>query len=282
MAAILIEKQVSLLFSSDPLVGAEGVSADGSSYSTTLDSPFVVPSAAMSCQAGVIAASIWNSSPNVSAAFGNNLFTITTSVAPAGTYAIPIEQGLYSLDALGSYLSIQFQNIGLPPDLAQLSPNNATQRVGITLSTAGDRVLIGAVGSVGQILGWPTGSPDIVALVAGFTEFGPSPGALNRVNSYQIVSDIVSTGVQINGSSRSILASVPINVGPGRQINYAPSQVQWFPADELVGRPKQFVRLALQDQSGRPTPTAGDTWSVTLVVKYSVLLSSMAVPLRSV
>ena len=282
MAAILIHKEISLLFSSDPLVGAEGVSADGSSYSTTLDTPFVIPASAMSCSAGVIAASIWNSSPNVSAAFSNNTLSFVTTVAPAGAYTIPIEQGLYSLDALGSYISIELQNRGLPPDLIQFSPNNATQRVGITLSTAGDSVLIGAAGSVGQILGWPTGSPAIVAPVAGFTQFGPLEASLNRVNSYIIQSDFVTTGVQLNGSSRSILASVPINVGPGRQINFQPSQVQFFDASELIGRPKQFVRLSLVDQDLRPTPTSGDTWSVTLLVKYSILLSSMAVPLRSV
>ena len=67
-----------------------------------------------------------------------------------------------------------------------------------------------------------------------------------------------------------------------RQINFQPSQVQFFDASELIGRPKQFVRLSLVDQDLRPTPTAGDYWTVTLLIKYSVLLSSMAVPLRSV
>jgi hypothetical protein len=71
-------------------------------------------------------------------------------------------------------------------------------------------------------------------------------------------------------------------VGPGRQSNYAPSQVQWFDAQDLVGRPKQYVKLALVDQDLRQTPTSGDYWSVTLVIKWSVLLSSMSVPLRSV
>lgn len=282
MAAVLIDKQVSLLFSSDVLVGAEGVSADGSSFSSTFDTPFVVPASAMSCQVGVIASSIWNTSPNISPAFSNNQLSFVTSVAPAGAYTIVIQQGLYSLDALGSYVSIQLQNLGLPPDLIQFSPNNATQRVGVTLSTAGDSVLIGAAGSVGQILGWPTGSPAIVAPVAGFTTFGPLEASLNRVNSYVIQSDFCTTGVQINGSSRGILASVPINVGPGRQINYQPAQLQWFDASELIGRPKQYVKLALVDQDLRPTPTAGDTWSVVVIVKWSVLLSSMNVPLRSV
>ena len=282
MAAILIEKQISLLFSSDPFIGAESVSANGSSFSTTLDSPFSVPAAAMSCQIGVIAASIWNTSPNISAAFGNNLLNFTTSVAPAGNYTITIDQGLYSLDALGAYVSVKLQNLGLPPDLIQFSPNNATQRVGITLSTLGDVVNIGAANSVGQILGWPTGSPAIVALVAGFTAFSPLEASLNRVNSYIITSDFVTTGVLINGSSRAVLCSVPIDVGPGRQINYAPNQVQWFDGQELIGRPRQNVKLALQDQELRPTPTSGDYWSVTLVIKWSVLLSSMSVPLRAV
>ena len=282
MAALLIEKQVTMLFSSDPLVGAESVSPDGSQFITTLDVPFSVPSAAMSCTAGVVAASVWNTSPNISAAFTNNQLSFVTTVAPAGPYTIVIDQGLYSLDALGSYISIQMQNLGLPPDLIQFSPNNATQRVGLTLSTLGDSVLIGAPGSVGQILGWPAGSPPIVAPVAGWTVFGPNEASLNRVNSYAIQSDFCTSGIQINGSSRGIMASLPINVGPGRQINYAPAQISWFDASELIGRPKQAVRLALLDQDLRPTPTSGDYWSMALVIKWSVLLSSMSVPLRSV
>ena len=69
MAALLIDRQVTMLYSSDPLVGAESVSPDGSQFSTTLDVPFSVPAAAMSCTAGVVAASVWNTSPNISAAF---------------------------------------------------------------------------------------------------------------------------------------------------------------------------------------------------------------------
>jgi hypothetical protein len=281
MAALLIEKQVTMLFSSDPLVGAESVSPDGSQFSTTLDVPFSVPAAAMSCTAGVVAASVWTTSPNISAAFTNNQLSFVTTVAPAGPYTIVIDQGLYSLDALGSYISIQMQNLGLPPDLIQFSPNNATQRVGLTLSTLGDSVLIGAPGSVGQILGWPAGSAHIVAPVAGWQSSArtrpPSTG-----NSYAVQSDFCTSGIQINGSSRGIMASLPINVGPGRQINYAPAQISWFDASELIGRPKQAVRLALLDQDLRPTPTSGDYWSMALVIKWSVLLSSMSVPLRSV
>ena len=282
MAAILIEKTLSLKFSSDPRVGAENVSADGSSFSTTFDTPRQIPAAAMACQCGVASAGVWYTSPNVSPAFSNNLLSFQTSIAPAGAYTINIDQGLYSLDALGSYIAIKLQNLGLPSDLISFSPSNSNQKCAITLSTAGDRVFIGAAGGIGQLLGWPTGSPDIVALVAGYTEFSPIEASLNRVSSFVIGSDLVSSGIQINGSSRGILAIIPITTGPGRFQVYSPPNVQFFDASDLIGRPRQTIRLVLTDQDLRPTPTSGDYWSVTLLIKYSVLLSSMAVPLRSV
>lgn len=281
--AILIQHETSLLFSSDPLVGAESVSADGSSFSTTFDTPFVVPASAMSCSAGVIAASVWNTTPNIGAVYGNNLLSfVTSSPGAPGPHVLNFEQGLYSLDALNASIGIKLQNLNLPPDLIQLSPSNATQRVILTLSLAGDQVLIGAAGSVGTILGWPLGSAPIVAPIAGYSETAPVEAALNRTNSYLVTSDFLTTGLAINGGNRGLLAQIPIDRGPGSQINYRPAQVQWFPAGELIGNPRQSIRLSLTNQDFEPTPTSGDTWSLVLVVKWSTLLTNMSVPLRAV
>ena len=78
--AVLIKRGMSMLFSSDVAAGAENVSADGTQFSVTLDSPLSIPKGAMNCSMAVIASTIWNTSPNIAASFGNNLFRYQTSI----------------------------------------------------------------------------------------------------------------------------------------------------------------------------------------------------------
>lgn len=282
--AVLIKRQMSMTFSSDPANGAENLSADGTQFNVTLDTPLAIPKSAMNCSMAVLAATIWNVSPNISAAFNNNLFQYQTSVAggPLVTYTEVIADGLYSLDALNSYLAIKFTNRGFPGDLFVFTGNSSTNQSVITFLIALDVINIGINGSVGTLLGYPTGSPNISAPFPGYSEFSPDIATFNRVNSYVITSDFVSTGIALNGTSRSILANVPITAPPGSQIVYLPSQPQFFMADELIGNSKSFARFNLTDQSLRPSPTNGEYWTVTIILMWEVLLSNTPVPLKSV
>ena len=54
------------------------------------------------------------------------------------TYTEIIDDGLYSLDALNSYLAIKFQNRGFPGDLFVLTGNNATNEAIVTFLQAAD------------------------------------------------------------------------------------------------------------------------------------------------
>jgi len=90
------------------------VNEDGNEFQVTLNTPLTIPASAVNCQAGVIQASVWNTSPNIAVDFTNNSFRFTTAVAPAGTYTITIPDGLESVAGLNSYLSGQFVNLGLP------------------------------------------------------------------------------------------------------------------------------------------------------------------------
>lgn len=280
MAAVLIEKQATLVFSSDPAAGAENVSDDGSTFSVTIDSPLNIPVSAMSCQAAVLSAAIWNVSPNISNAFANDQFEYTTSVAPAGTYNVVLPEGLYSLNAINSFLTGAFVNNGHPTNLFSFGAFEATQTVSLTISTAGDSVDFSIANSVGKILGWPAPGPVIVAPVASYIAYAPESATLNRVNSYVITSTFTQTGIDVNGSSVGAIAQVPITARPGRQINYAPPVLQYFPADDLIGNPRQNISFSLLDQNLRPTPTEGEYWSVAILVRWNILLSSKPVPMR--
>ena len=72
--SVIVKKQRSMFFSSDPRNGAKNVSNDGSSFTVALNSPLSIPKGAVMCELGVSQASIWNTSPNISPSFENNLF----------------------------------------------------------------------------------------------------------------------------------------------------------------------------------------------------------------
>jgi hypothetical protein len=174
--------------SSNPTSGAENVSTDGSRFEVNLNSALLVPADAKSLELCVSQAAIWNTSPNIAASFGNNLFRYTTYTAPAGTYDIVILDGLWSLLGLGSYLSTQFVNNGHSAGLFTLSGLASTQKSVLTVATAGDSVdLASAPNAVGTLLGF---TADVAAPTASFNAFSQEIASFNRNNSYTIQSNI--------------------------------------------------------------------------------------------
>ena len=94
--SILLNKEINLFFSSSELASAQNVSSDGSRFSVILDNPIKIPQNALNCTLGVVQASIWNTSPNISVLYKNNKFKFTTSKSKnAGTHTILISDGNY-------------------------------------------------------------------------------------------------------------------------------------------------------------------------------------------
>lgn len=219
----------------------------------------------MDCSVGVLQANIWNTSPNISAALADNIFTFTTSMAPAGTYSWAIPDGLYSVAGLNSYLSSQFVNIGLAANLIAIS--------------AGDSVNFTVANSLRGLLGF--NSVVSTAPSANYSFFSNSTAAFNLVNSYVISSNLVGNGILVNSSSRGIIATVPIDVPPGSQINYSPQNVIWFNAPELIGSQRSNIQFSLLNEDLRTAATGGNPYTLTITIKYHVLLSTGVLPLRS-
>ncbi len=216
----LLRKRFCTYYSSDPTTGAQNVSADGSTFSVQLNAPLRIPANAVDCTISVLQASVWNTSPNIAAAFGNNHFRF--SVAETA-YDILIPDGLYSLSGLNAYLSSQFVNLGLAANAIVLSGDDATQRTVLTFSAVGDFVDFTGADTVREVLGFDAriapigGAPSI-----GFNEYSDGPAAFNRTNSFIITSDLVSNGIPVNSTAANVLVNIPIDAAPGSQVKYAP------------------------------------------------------------
>lgn len=275
--AVLLEKQFSFIFNSDPASGSQSLSADGSSFQVTLDRPLSIPRSAVGALGGVVQASIWNTSPNIAAAFNNNIFQFTTAQAPAGTYTLTIPDGLYSVDGLNTFISAQLVNLGLPASLFTIGGDYSTQKTLLTIELKGDDVDFTVPNSVNAVLGF--NAEVLTAPSANYSFYSENTAAFNRVNSFVLASNFVSQGIPVNDQSRGIIASVPINVAPGSQIAFNPQNVVWFDASELIGSSKLNMTFRLLNQNLVAAP-AVDFWSFVMVIKYSVLLSTATLPLK--
>ena len=65
-----------------------------------------------------------------------------------------------------------------------------------------------------------------------------------------------------------LAAAVQISAVPGSQINWSAQNVLWTPATELVGQRKSNFTFRLTNELGAATPTAGESWSFTLTIRY--------------
>ena len=261
----LITKQTSRAFSSALENGAQNRSADGSQFSVTLQTPLSVPPGALDAEIGCLSESLWYTTANISADFGNSQFTYRTTFSPPGIFVIDIAQGLYSLSALGQYLSNEFVNRGHPANLIMLSAADASQKTVLTINKPGDGVDFAVAGSVGPLLGFPPVSYTATVASQNFTS--PGVAAFNRVDSYLIRSSIVVGGLPVNANTTGVIASIAITVSPGSQIVYEPTNITWVSATDLIGRGRQNIDFALVDQLGRPTPTS-ETYSIVLMLRW--------------
>ena len=265
MSKALLEQSQSYIFSSSTASGATNVSSDGSTFNVNLSPPIVIGPDVLDCSIGVLQASVWNTSYNIASDYKNQNFTFTTTVAPAGTYSFTIPDGLYSVAGLNSYLSSQFVNLGLPGNLITISGNESTNKSILTFLTSGDSVNFTVVTSVREVLGF--NSAVVTAPSANFSYYSNNVAQFDRINEYIIRSNLVVNGIQLNTIPQGLIGSVPVNVAPGSLITYKPPNVVWFSARELIGSSRSNLRFELLDQELRAAPTAGDTWSVTLIIK---------------
>ena len=210
--SVLIPKSMAFFFSSDETTGARNVSADGSKFTVYLDTPISLPSSAMDATIEITQASIWNTSYNVSASFGNNIFRFQTGLI---LYDLILPDGLYSLSGLNAYLGTQFVDLGFPSDLITISGDDSTQKTILTFLLANDQVDFTVANSIRLILGFNSRLAPLVGQSAGYNEFSDSTANFNRVNSYLIQSNLVSQGLNVNNRGAGIIASVPITVVPG-------------------------------------------------------------------
>jgi hypothetical protein len=217
-------------------------------------------------------------SPNISASLGNNHLFISYG---GQEYDVEFPDGLYGIDEMNMYLSIYFgQRNGLPNDLFEIEENKATQKASIKFNHVGVTVDFSKPNSITDITGWYTthdeisdtftSSEVITSTTVGESFIAPNEARFNRVVNYYIVSNLLSDGIPINNKSSGVICEVPIDVVVGSLINFVPRNPLRVDCSDLIGQSKQLLSFGLVDQLGREVSTAGEEFSLAIVIRYHV------------
>ena len=251
-------------FSSDPAAGtgAVNVSPDGSAFTVQLNDGIEVPAGAVACEVGVSTGAIWATTPNIGPGLGaggadDNKFSYTTGGLD---FFVTVPTGQYQLPAITSYLATQFLANGHAANIFTLGGQDATGLAYVTFLNAGDTVHFEQVGTIGSILGFPAAA--ITSTVPSETVYGTTQAQLDTVNT------LIRTGIPTNAATTGLIGVVPVTARPGRLINYTAISILWIPAPELVGTNRTRFAVRLTNERGEPTPTANESWSFTLMIRY--------------
>lgn len=275
--SVIVKKQVCYTFSSNTATGARNIQNDGASFSVALNSPICIPKGSVDCTLEVLQAAIWNTSPNIAAAFGNNQLRFSYA---GNFYNFVIPNGLYGLRDLNAAISRLLANASLPSNLFLLSGDDSTQKTIITFTVAGIIIYFNIANSIRTILGFNARqSPLIGSSVAGQNDTADNPAVFNRINSFFIRSSMVNNGLPLNNVGSGIIASIPITAKPGSQINYSPNIPIAVDAANMPGNVFQSISFDLLDQDLRYVNTVGEYYSITICIKYKILLTNQSVPM---
>jgi hypothetical protein len=268
---MMVPHEISILMSSDPSAGAINRSSDGSQFEIQLEDALRIPNEAINVSIDVEEATVWWVIPNIITDQNDRLYITAPNAADVLTaYVVVIPQGLYDLAGLNQAIQRELQNQGAkidPSPAINLSPDDATQRVELTLNYVGSQVDFTPLDTFREILGF---NSQVIGptVIAPFTTIADGTAAFNQVNYFLIHSDLTNKGIRFNNQYNQTISQVLIDVPPGSQIVSRPFNPARINAHELAGTNRTSVRLWLTDDKNRPVNTNNEYFTARIAIKY--------------
>jgi hypothetical protein len=268
---MMVPHEISLLASSDPAAGAVNVSPDGSQFEIQLEDALRVPSEAVNITVDVEEATVWWVVPNIITGENDRMYITAPNVADVLTaYVVVIPQGLYDLSGLNQAILRELQNQGAkidPANVINLSPDDATQKVELTLNYVGSQIDFTQPDTPREILGF---NSQVIGptVIAPFTVIADNTAAFNQVNYFLIHSDLTNKGIRFNNQYNQTISQVLIDVPPGSQIVSRPFNPARINAPELGGANRTTIRFWLTDDRNRPVNTNNEFFTCRVAIKY--------------
>jgi hypothetical protein len=270
----MVPNEISILASSDPQAGAINISSDGSQFEIQLEDALQIPNEAINITIDVEESTVWWVVPNIITGQNDRLYiTVPRASDDALTaYVVVIPQGLYDLAGLNQAIARELQNQGAkidPNNGVILSPDDATQRVEITLPYLGSQIDFTPVDTFRDILGF---NSQIIGptIIAPYTQIADNTASFNQVNYFLIHSDLTNKGIRFNNQYNQTISQVLIDVPPGSQIVSRPFNPARINASELGGAKRTNIRFWLTDDRNRPVNTNNEFFTCRIAIKYLI------------
>jgi len=264
-----IEREISLIVSSDKDVGAKNISTDGSSFSLNFGGDGInLPRSAQNVTVAVESASVWWNIGNIKAGVNDKLYIKGPNTSNIATdFEITIAPGLYDLDELEQAIHRELENKGAwttDAPIIELNPDEATQKVEIKVNYPVVEIDFTQPNTMREILGF--NSVVLTAPVAPYTHVANNVAEFNSIEYFLIHTDLVSQGIRYNGSYNQTVAQVLIDVPAGSQIVSQPFNPPKIQAPEL--RTKSDLRFWITDHKNRAIDTNGEVWGCRVSIRY--------------
>jgi len=273
-----IQKEFSMIISSDTDNGAINKSSDGSRFEIQLENGLEIPKGAHNVTIQVENATIWNSVPNVITGTNDRITINGINVAgadPGAAYVVTLPQGLYNLSQLNATIEYQLRGLGAkfdPLPLVSFTADEATNKVEMHVNYDGVQVDFSAARTIGQMLGFASGTYGDYAgaTAAPKTVLADNVATLNNVDYFLIHSDLTNLGMRVNNKYYQTIAQVLIDVAPGSQIISQPNHPPKIDCPHLIGNTRSHIRFWLTNHQNEAVNTSGENYSMRLVFKYEI------------
>lgn len=272
---IFLEKEATLLVSSDPQLGAINRSTDGSSFEISLEDAIQIPANAVNCSITVEESTVWWTVPNIITGSNDKFYIFGDSnalIPVPQLYTLTIPQGLYDLTGLNNSLLTQLENVGArmnPSPLINLLADSNTQRVIIRFNYSNVTVNFTLPNTSKDILGFTAVILGPFGIIP-TNQLAPNVAAFNTVNYFLIASDLVRQGLRFNNTYAGIITQILITASPGSQIVSTPFNPSKIQSDELIGSKRTNIRFNLTDDKLRAVNTNGEYYTARIVIRYSI------------
>lgn len=225
-----------------------------------------VPADSIDCMVEVQDASVWWTTPNISAALGNNILRVEEG---GNNHVLTIPDGLYSVASLSTTIERELVEASGISGLLTVTADDPTQKVNLNFAVALMQVDFNAADTPRDLLGFNAGDVPAILTTGEQHELGDNIAAFNMLDYYLIHSDIVRQGMRNDGRYYRTIAKVDVTEHPGSQILYQPFNPVRMDASNLIGSCIDKLTFWLTDQSNVPVETNGEDWSATVVVSYT-------------
>ena len=272
---IFLEKENTILVSSDPELGAFNISPDGSRFEINLEDPIAVPKEAVNCTVTVEESTVWWTVPNIITGVNDKLYVYGDDnqlVPVPQLFTLTIPQGLYDLNGINTAILTQLEQQGArtnPSPLINLIADNNTQKVIIRFNYTNVYVDFSQPNTFKDILGFEANIYGPFAVVP-TNVLADNVAAFNTINYFLISSDLVNKGLRFNNTYAGIITQVLITASPGSQIVSTPFNPSRIQSEELIGAKRTNIRFNLTDDRLRPVNTNGEYFSCRIVIKYMI------------